>query len=378
MSDALNITDFLYPVNLDELSHDAGYKEGQIGKCIKVYEDEFPDLEESDVVLVGCGEERGSTAGRFDTAAPNAIRHQFFSLYYWHKDVRLADVGNVQSGATLNDTYAAMKTVVSELIGAGKTVIILGGSHDLTLSQYDAYKAHNKIIEATGIDALIDLAIESPFRSNNFLMEMLTGEPNFIRHYNHIAFQSYFVNPHMLETMDKLRFDCYRVGLVKEHIDELEPVFRNSQMVTFDMSALQYASALSSYVSPNGLTGEEACTITRFAGMSPSLNSIGIYGYAVESDVQQLTAKQIAQMIWYFVDGRSKGKTEAGLNEKDYFFEYHTAFAEVDTVFLQSKKTGRWWMQMPDKNYIACSYQDYVQASSNEIPERWLRAQERS
>ncbi len=378
MSDVLNITDFLYPVNLHELSHDDGYKDGQVGKGIRVYEDEFPDLEEADVVLIGCGEERGSVAGRFDTAAPNAIRHQFYSLYFWHNDVRLADVGNVQNGATLNDTYAALKTVVSELIGANKTVIILGGSHDLTLAQYDAYKIHNRIIEVTGVDALIDLAIESPLRSNNFLMEMLTGEPNYIRHYNHIGFQSYFVHPHMLETMDKLRFDCYRVGLVKEHIDELEPVIRNSQMVSFDMSALQYASALSSYLSPNGLNGEEACTLTRFAGMSPNLSSLGIYGYAVESDVQQLTAKQIAQMVWYFVDGRSKGKAEAGLNEKDSFFEYHTVFAEVDTIFLQSKKTGRWWMQLPDKNYIACSYQDYIQASSNEIPERWLRAQERS
>jgi hypothetical protein len=53
------------------------------------------------------------------------------------------------------------------------------------------------------------------------------------------------------------------------------------------------------------------------------------------------------------------------------------AFAEVETVFLQSKKTGRWWMQLPDKKFIACSYKDYLLASSNEIPERWLRAQER-
>ena len=36
-------------------------------------------------------------------------------------------------------------------------------------------------------------------------MEMLTGEPNMVRHYNHIGFQSYFVHPRMLETMDKLQ-----------------------------------------------------------------------------------------------------------------------------------------------------------------------------
>jgi hypothetical protein len=35
-------------------------------------------------------------------------------------------------------------------------------------------------------------------------------------------------------------------------------------------------------------------------------------------------------------------------------------------------------MQLPNRQFIACSYQDYLQASSNEIPERWLRAQERS
>jgi hypothetical protein len=158
----------------------------------------------------------------------------------------------------------------------------------------------------------------------------------------------------------------------------MEPVIRNSQLVSFDIAALKYASALSSYTSPNGLTGEEACTLTRFCGMSPVLNSIGFYGYEVESDVQQLTAGQLAQMIWYFIDGRHKGLTEALMSDKEQFYEFHTAFAEVDTVFRQSKKTGRWWMQLPNKTYIACSYQDYILASSNEIPERWMRAQERS
>ena len=378
MNNLYNITDFLNPLNLHELSHDEGYREGQIGKFVQAYETEFPSLEEADLVLVGCGEVRGNMSGQYDNAGPDAIRHQFYSLYYWHHNVQIADLGNIRPGATLSDTYAALRTVVAELVEAGKTVIILGGSHDLTLAQYEAYRSRQVIIEATCIDALINLATDSLVKSQNFLMEMLTGEPNFIRHYNHIAFQSYFVHPNMLETMDKLRFDCFRVGHVKENIEEMEPVIRNSHLVSFDIAALQNAAALSNYLSPNGLTGEEACTLTRFCGMSPLLSSIGFYGYAVESDVQQLTARQMAQMIWYFVDGRNKGLTEAVLTDKEQFYEFHTAFAEVDTVFRQSKKTGRWWMQLPNRSYIACSYQDYLLASSNEIPERWLRAQERS
>ena len=372
------LTEFLEPIDLARLSDDEGYREGQVGKAVRVYGEEFPDLEGVDLVLVGCAETRGAGAGYPDQRGPDLIRHAFYSLYYWHPDVMLADLGNVRQGASLADTYAALRAVTAELIEAGKTVVILGGSHDLTLAQYDAYKSLNRIIEATGIDAMINLAMDQPQKSQHFLMEMLTGEPNFIRHYNHIGFQSYFVHPHMLETMDKLRFDCYRVGHVRENFDEMEPVIRNSQLVSFDIAALQYAAAPSSTASPNGFNGEEACTLTRFCGMSTAMSSIGFYGYDPASDPYGLGAKQLAQMLWYLVDGRYKGKTEARLQERENFYEFHTVFAEVDTVFMQSKRTGRWWMQLPSKQFIACSYQDYVMASSNEIPERWLRAQERS
>ena len=137
MSDTLNITDFLNPISLHTLSHDQGYLEGQIGQHILLYEEEFPDLDLAEIVLVGCGEERGNTFDKAYSAAPDAIRHQFYSLYFWHKEVSIADVGNVKAGATLADTYAALKTVVSELVNIGKKVLILGGSHDLTLAQRD-------------------------------------------------------------------------------------------------------------------------------------------------------------------------------------------------------------------------------------------------
>jgi arginase family enzyme len=378
MSDYLNISDFLSPLNLHEISMDEAYKEGQIGNLISVYDEQFPDLDEAQIVFIGCGEQRGSGLIHGHSKAPDIIRRHFYSLYYWHHDVKIADAGNIKPGSLFTDSYAALKTIVQELINDRKTVIILGGSHDLTLAQYNAYADNKRSIEASCIDALIDLNIDSPFRHENFLMEMLTDEPNYIRHYNHIAFQSYYVHPRMLETMDKLRFDCYRVGSVKENIDEMEPVIRTSSLVSFDISAIAHAYAPSNSISPNGLNGEEACVLMRYAGMSPNVNSIGIYGYDVQHDKEELTAKQIAHMLWYVLDGRSRGKREAELDQKDSFNEYHLAFAEVETTFLQSKKTGRWWMQLPDKNFIACSYKDYLLASSNEIPERWLRAQERS
>lgn len=374
---SLHFLDYLDPINAREISNDEEYKDGQTGKLISAYEEDFPDLQEADLILLGCREERGARRSRNNFNGPDVVRQQFYRLYHWHSDIKIADIGNIRIGASLADTYAALRSVVSEVSILGKPIIILGGSHDLSLAQYQGYVARKKLIEVTCVDALVDINIDSTFRSENFLMEMLTDEPNFIHHYNHIAFQSYFVHPNMLETMDKLRFDCYRVGKVKEHIDEMEPVLRNTNLLSFDISAIAHHYAPANQLSPNGLSGEEACALMRFAGLSPNISSIGIYGYVPEKDEQDLTAKQIAQMLWYVVDGMSRGKREAALNDKDNFNEYHTAFAEVATTFLQSKKTNRWWMQLPDQKYIACSYNDYLIASSNEIPERWLRAQER-
>lgn len=371
-----SILDFLSPLNRNEISSDSGYKEGQIGKQIKLYDESFPDLDEADIVIVGCTEQRGA-ALLHQSTAPFTIRSEFYNLYHWHNDVKLADVGDVKIGNAPADTYAALKMVVHDLTDAGKTVVVLGGSNDLALAQYHAFADDKKAIDAVGVDALIDINLDSPFRADNFLMELLTMEPNYMRHYNHIGFQSYYVHPRMLETMDKLRFDCFRVGAVKEHIEEMEPVIRNCSLMAFDVSAIANAFAPANHITPNGLNGEEACTLMQYAGMSPNMQSIGIYGYRPERDVENLTAKQISQMLWYFMDGFSRNKREAKLEDRSAFNEYYTALAEVETVFLQSKKTGRWWMQLPDKKFIACSYKDYLAASTNEMPERWLRAQER-
>jgi arginase family enzyme len=371
------LIDFLDPVNIAQISNDEGFKDTQLGKHIAVYDESFPDITDADMVLVGCGEMRGAGMQFTNTNSPDWVRSEYYKLFYWHTAVKVADLGNVKCGATLQDSYAALRTVVSELIEQGKKVIILGGSHDTTLAQYHAYGSLNKIIDAVCVDARIDLDMDSVLPADLFLVEMFTGMPNHLKHYTHMGFQSYFMHPDMLETIDKLGFDCYRVGKVKEAIEEMEPAIRNSDMFSFDIAAIQHAHAPANHITPNGFNGEEACTLLQYAGMSHHCSSIGIYGYIPEQDTHQLTAKQISHMLWYVMDGINKGKQEASLDNRSEFNEFTMAFAEVETVFLHSKRTGRWWMQLHDGKYVACSYQDYLIACKNDIPERWLRAAER-
>lgn len=372
-----SIIDFLYPVNLSHILEDNELKEGQIGKSIDIFQDIFPDLTHADIVIATCDELRGDGQLGSASAETDAVRKELYSLYYWHKHIKLADIGKIKTGMHLSDTYAAIKTVAKEIIQRNKIFLLIGGSHDLSLAVYEAYREMNKIIEVTGVDAYIDLSMDNPVRSKNFLMELLTGDPNFIRHYNHIGFQSYYIHPHMLETMDKLRFDCYRLGKVKEQMEEMEPSFRSSDMMMFDVAALGAATFWEGS-SPNGFNGEEACTLMKFAGMSDRLKAVGIYGYQQKRDPQLTLAKQISQMIWYYIDGVQYGRTEANLNEQEMFIECHLEFAAIETTFLKSRKTGRWWMKMPDGKYVPCSENDFNAAGNNELPERWLRLQERS
>lgn len=371
------ISDFLDPISRSTILEDEPLSDHQLGRYISCYDEEFPDLEDTELVFIGCCEMRGASPVAGPNHAANQVRRELYRLFHWHTDVRMADIGNVKTGARLQDSYAALSSIVKELVEAGKKVLIIGGSHDNTLAQYQAYGAMDKIIDAAVVDARIDINMEGVLPEEMFLVEMFTGVPNFLRHFTHIGFQSFFTHPDMLEMIDRLRFDCFRLGKVKESIELMEPLIRNSDLFSFDISAIQHAHAPANRIAPNGFSGEEACTLLQYAGMSSTCSSIGIYGYIPEQDVHQMTAKQIAQMIWYLIDGIRTGKEEASLNNLHEFNIYNLAFAEINTIFLQSKRTGRWWMRIGEEQFIACSYQDYTTASNNDIPEAWLRALER-
>jgi arginase family enzyme len=134
-----DLHDFLEPVLLQTINEDNGYNDGQFAKHITLYETEIPDLTDVDIVLVGVTENRGAGIFTPTASAPDAIRKQLYPLHFWHKDLRIADIGNIKTGANLTDSYAAVKTVLAELLRLDKTVVILGGSHDVTLAHYYAY-----------------------------------------------------------------------------------------------------------------------------------------------------------------------------------------------------------------------------------------------
>jgi formiminoglutamase len=369
--------DFLEPILTQQILDDVSLHKNQYGAEIEIYNNSEIDWKNADIVIVGMDENRGTGVPN-KTENVNAIRAQFYQLYCWHEHLTIADIGNIKIGKNLSDSYAAIQIVISELIQANKKIIFLGGSHDLTLGLYYAYQKNKIQIEYTNIDAKINLSLDVPFRSENFLVELLTSENNYVKHYNHLGFQSYFVHPQMMVTLDNLRFDCHRVGKVRQHIANYEPIIRNSNLVSIDVDALQNAFMPCNKITPNGFAGDEACQLAKYVGMSNSNNIMGIFGYKAKTDSNQLGALQVAQMMWYYIDGLNSLLKEKDFSHVEVYKEFITAFANEQIVFYQNTENNKWWMQMPNGKKLACNYDDYLHASHNEIPEIWLRHQERN
>jgi arginase family enzyme len=351
----------------------------------------FPDINGIQLAIIGINEERASVANKGCSAAPNEVRKYFYELFAHWNSVSIADLGNIKNGHTIDDTYFALREVLSVLLKMNIVPVIIGGSQDLTYANYLAYENIGRVINIASVDSLFDLGHdEHELNSRSWLSRIILHQPNFLFNFTNIGYQTYFVDQDSLELMKHLYFDINRLGNVRANLEESEPMIRNADIVSFDLSSIRAADAPGGkYAGPNGFTGEEACKIARYAGMSDKLSSIGFYEMNPLYDIEGRTAHLVAQMIWHFVDGFANRKGDHPEKDRDNYvkFNVHIEDSEEDLIFLKSKKSDRWWMDVSaysnmNKKYlkhqfVPCSYIDYQQALNSEIPDRWWKVQQK-
>jgi formiminoglutamase len=358
------------------------------GSCVSRYTEAsaFPAWEDCQVVLIGVPEERGSAGNTGCAGAPDAIRAYLYKLKQADASYRVADLGNLVPGETLADTYAAVSSIVMELMKASVLPVILGGSQDLTYAQYVAYQRMEETVNIVAVDARFDLGrTEDKIHSRSYLGKIILHEPNFLFNFSNIGYQTYFVGTDSVQLMEKLYFDTYRLGQIRRDLEETEPIIRNADIFSFDVSAIRQSEAPgNAWASPNGFFGDEACQIARYAGMSDKLTSAGFYEVNPALDNGQ-TAHLVAQMVWYFIEGFYNRKKDMPVSNKSGFIKYNVAVSKAghDLIFYKSKKSDRWWMDVPYPNdkaryhrhhLVPCSYRDYESACRDEMPERWWQA----
>ena len=284
-------------------------------------------------------------------------------------------------------TYQSLGFVLSELMNMGITPVILNGRQDITYSQYLAFTYLKRYITLVSLDSHIDFNLREneELSEKNYLQKIFMEEPSYLFHFINIGYQTHFADPSILNFLDRLFFDSHRLGDTRADMSNMEPVMRQAHMVSWDLGAIRQSDAPGSVnASPNGFFGEEACQLSRFAGISSGVKTFGVYGYTPEKDRDGQTAQLTAQMLWYFVDGYMNRYPENPVDNKDEFLKFITSIQNnaYQIVFYKSKRTDRWWMEVPinEKEFVGshhivpCSYKDYLAATQEELPERWWQA----
>ncbi|MBR4787810.1 MAG: formimidoylglutamase [Bacteroidales bacterium] len=359
----------------------------QLLSQILFYNPEEPiNIQEAQLAIIGVPEARNSYRNESCAMAPDEIRRQFYQLYRWKNDVRIVDLGNLIVGEAVEDTYAVLSDIIAYLLENRVLPIILGGSNDLAFANYRAYEKIEKVVNLVSVDSTFDLGNETlPIRSDAYLNKMILQQPNYLLNYANIGYQVYMNSPADLKMMEDLFFETYRVGTMRKDMEEVEPIVRNADMVTIDISAVRRPDAPGCpHNSANGFYGEEICQIAKYAGVSDKLTSFGIYEYDPTLDYGNQTSQLISHIIWYFVEGFLNRQQDDRFKDKEAYRQYSIAVSGAldEMVFYCSRKTGRWWVLVPiiskDKDvvrnyYLPCSKRDYDLACEDRISDRWWR-----
>lgn len=370
---------------LDESIYQQNYALNSVFKNIKVYGDKMPDYKGAHIAIFGVKEERGTKNNQGCAKGPDEIRKKLYNLKKGNGVYRIVDLGNLNPGIDLDETYLRISEVCRMLLENNVLPLILGGTHDLDYGQYRGYEEMEKLISLLNIDAFLDLEDnKEAAASSQHIHKILLHEPNYLLSYTHLAHQLYLIDPTSVTILEKLYFEAFRIGQMRTNLAEMEPAIRNADLLSFDVTAIRSADAPgNAHAQPFGLTGEEACQLCWYAGMNEKLSSAGFYEYNPDfDDGTKKTASVIATMIWYFIEGFYHRKNEHSFKSNDFLKYVVSMRSEPETIaFYKSKLTEKWWMEVayhqPGARYarnsiIPCSYTDYQTATKGEVPERYI------
>ena len=342
------IQHWLKPLSKNLIEHISQYNMSQ---RVDFHHTTFPKLEKNSIVIFGVDE-------NYD-----AVRKVLYSNLQWHfGNTVIADLGNLKKGEEMH-----LQPIVQELIEGNIFPIILGleGNLQNVVERILVSKYHK--INIASIDSKINFSNKT---SINYIP---------------IGYQQHFIDPEIFDKLDLNLRNHLRLGQFKANNEDAEVLLRSSTFAKFDVSCIRGSDAPGQLdASPNGLYSEEWCLLNRFSGISDATKIVGISGYAPDFDIQNITAKLLAQGIWYMIEGFSDrmGDYPYSLNN---LVEYVVDIQSLDQymiIFWKSTKSGRWWLEIDKTNLktknqkmlIPCTYNDYLKASNNEIPDRLIKA----
>lgn len=345
------------------------------------------ELDGKKVAILGVCEHRGASSDCQAADAPDAIRNHFYRLHWFDGALSVIDLGNIKAGNEVSDTYYALNQTCEVLLRRGIIPLILGGSQDLTFANYQAYEHMEQTVNLVTIDYRLDFGkSEGAISSKSYLNKVVLHKPNYLFNYSNIGHQRYLVESDLLELMGNMYFDAHRLGDIQTGMQRSEPIIRNADILSVDMSAIRMGEAPgTTHPGPNGFYGDQAAQLCRYAGMSDKLTSFGLYELDPLMDLGGHTSHLASQMIWCFLEGVSQRKGDYPVGDYSDYTKYLVPITHDghEMIFYKSNLTDRWWMDVPypagsatkyeRHHLVPCAYEEFQQASTEEMPDRWWK-----
>ena len=376
--------DFLVPIEDKVLAHTELLSPQSLGKHIHKHtvRDGLPVLAIASMAIIGVKESRNAFEKKPEKLDVSAIRIQLYKLLMGNWNATLVDMGDIEEGESVEDTYFVVKEIVAGLLEENIVPIIIGATQDVTYPAYRAFDGIKDMINLVAIDSRFDFGMEDELiSSHSYMSKIITDKPNNLFNFSNIGYQSYFNAQEEVDLMERLFFDAYRLGDLINDITLAEPVLRNAHMVSLDARAIRAADiGYSNNFSPNGFSGKEICAISRYAGISDKVRVFGIY----EMENSNQSCQLMAQIIWYFLEGFNFRIKESPYINSEAFTKYTVPTETEQLIYYKSHFTERWWVEVPSilssntklesSSLLPCTEKDYLDACDQNIPERWFKA----
>ena len=367
----------LQPLDLD-FDFESARSYGWLGGSIQYHTaGNQPDLHQSDIVIIGIPEERNAIENEGVKHAPDQIRKAFYRLYAGNWQKRIIDIGNLKTGINPAETYNNLIEVLGDIYEFDNiSVIVLGGSQDITYAITNFFDLHNNNYNLSVIDSEIDSAlIDEQIDNQNYLTKILSNNLSKLQILSIFGVQTYYNHPAKYDIFDKLYVDYYKLGALKKEVLYAEPELREAHIVSVDTGVIKNSDMPAQKISrPNGLSGQEICILSRLSGISIKNKIFGIFEYNPFFDKNMSGVNLIAQMIWYYVEGKNKAVVDYPYIDKKELIKFYVDNEIVKLNFYKNPKTGRWWVEIPgiinSERLFPCHENDYNEAVNLKISDR--------
>ena len=366
--------------------HEIEFSKNSIGSFMDGYVNSFPEWELSDIVFLTINENRGNSSENSKETDHYSVRNKLYN-FKWEGTLTISDLGVLDAGSTLKDTYAALKEITFEIQKKGKLLCLLGGSQDLTFANYLGYEKLEQPINLTCIDNSFDVVVDQDLEisDKNYINHLLLHNPNYLFNFSILGCQQYYVDSDDIKFFDELFFDYVRLGELQNTISKSEPILRNTDLLSVDLSSFRSSEFQNSNTAhPNGFFAHEMCQMIKYAGLSDKISSVGFYNLK-SGAISEIDSELVAQLVFFLILGFSQRKNDFPVGSKKDLIKYSVYHEDSkhNLIFHKSTKTERWWLEVPyppakdfkfeRHHLIPCNYEDYKIAQNGIIPDLWWK-----